>query len=438
MTKHGIWILLAIIFVAFAGTLESFFVQDDFWYLDKVLKPMPNEHMLLGSLDAYLRPLSTYWFPSLLYYTVGLNASAQHMVLMVVFLATCYTLFHYLRVVTKHDYAPYVGTALYGLALTHAWTLGWIAGATDILTMLFMVVGLYIYESRDNKWLALPWFILMMFSKEPWLVATVAFTVSLFLAKRGEWKWWGIASVGYLVLWVSVRGLETSGSMLPIDLERILTILRYGIFSITIYGVPSPFWELAYVGVIFAGLFLLHGTDKLRPFIFVMLTCFMSTISFGLFKTMPPALEGQIYYGHLCMFGLACAIALICSQIRSKWLWGVVIVLMLVWAWHAVKTDRQFIDERIPPPMLQSALSEYLYDSVRSQLKVEDKLVVLVNLDQLTEFSIDGGKMIPIMFDGLPCEVTSWEMGDEVPDYWLDDDTCVIMSSEFHYKRIGD
>jgi len=93
-----LWIMLA--FLAFRETLDVFFVQDDFWFLEAVNQPLPNRMMLTGVLPDYLRPLPTFWFMLANRGLWGLNSIGFHLVLIGFFSATLYLVYSLTRSLT--------------------------------------------------------------------------------------------------------------------------------------------------------------------------------------------------------------------------------------------------------------------------------------------------------------------------------------------------
>ncbi|MFK7739529.1 MAG: hypothetical protein AB8H80_04330 [Planctomycetota bacterium] len=137
---------------AFAGTLDAFFTQDDFWLLAATDKPLPNQRMLSGALAPdYVRPLSTYWFPLACRSLFGLNASLHHLALLALLLATVYALHDCVRKRTGSLLAAAAAACLYATSEVHVYTLGWIAGIGDVLAAALLVFALRALETPPSR-----------------------------------------------------------------------------------------------------------------------------------------------------------------------------------------------------------------------------------------------------------------------------------------------
>ncbi len=162
---------------AFAGTLDAFFAQDDFWLLQAAQQPLPHRGMFAGTLPDYVRPLTTFWFPWCNVRLFGLDPLGHHLTLLLVHAAATGMLFLALRRWTGSLLGACLGAAIYALSEVHLVTLGWLAGAGDPLCALGMSVALWAIAA-ERPWTAVAGVVFALLSKEHAAVLPVAFAAT--------------------------------------------------------------------------------------------------------------------------------------------------------------------------------------------------------------------------------------------------------------------
>lgn len=364
--------LLVVTAVSFWGTLDAFFVQDDFCFLGIVQQPMPNVGMLRGA--CFFRPLPGYWIPLLNVSLWGLQPFWHHAMYFTMFLATIGALFFWLRGTVKSTAAALVGSSLYALSKTHLYTLGWIAGGIDVSAAMFLVFALwatdaYLNRSDANAGRA-EWKMLLviaitfacgLLSKESCIIfapACAAWVAARMLGDRrrfssAELKLGILLAVilaVYLPAWKMTTSLTNDKAMQPqFDLSRGQKVLESSVIAVvpaTEKSTPqSELWPLA--GALMACLATMpligrfrfprftlkpkHSdslprrrrdrkstTAKSRLFGYIILGLSLWGLPALLFVFTRYPWDLQLYYAHFCIFGLALLATLAVEAIQDR------------------------------------------------------------------------------------------------------------------------
>ena len=437
--------LLTLAAIAFWGTLDEFFVQDDFIFLAAAEKDMPNIEMWRGV--CFFRPLSTYWLSLLNVSLWGLRPFWHHATCMVIFLATIGLLFFWLRSVAKSTAAALAGAGLYALSKTHLYTLAWIAGGIDVTAALFVVLGLwatdaYLKRSDANggrgQWTMLlltgAAFVCGLLCKESCAVfapACAAWVVARMFIDR---RWLTSAEkklaivlalivVVYLPLWkMYPTVIDESAGRLQFNLSRGVEVLKNSVIAVvpaTEQTLPRSAWWLLAAAAL-TGLAARSRRRNARSFGYIILGLSMWILPAALFifTCYPWAL--QLYYSHFSVIGLSLLAALAVESLqamlrgwrlraisdsgRARAICGraaamAAILLLLTWLGTATATIRSGVRHRASPALFQAVLSRSAFDAIEPHLCNETyNRVVFLDMSDVMWASIYFGQMVHVFY----------------------------------------
>lgn len=321
------WAVVA--WIAFAGTLDAFFAQDDFWLLQAVQQPLPHRGMYAGTLPDYVRPLTTFWFPWVNVQLFGLQAYEHHLMLLLVHAAATAALFVALHRWTGSLLGASFGVAVYALSEVHLVTLGWFAGAGDPLCALGMFVALWAIAAGRTA-AAIAGLVFALLAKEHAAVLPCAFAATLlterFFGRRADaadrrlLRAFVATGVLYVVFWFSVASRsDAAATAIGFDPLRAALVLRHSLLVVLPgidYGDPiSSAWVLAPPALAAATL-RLGGRGVLRDVAFGFWLWLGAAALFAL-TTRPAFLEN--YYAHFSVVGLAVLLARFVAEVARRW-----------------------------------------------------------------------------------------------------------------------
>ncbi len=437
--------LLLLTAVCYWGTLDAFFVQDDYRCLAVAGQPMPSLEMFHGV--CFFRPLSTYWLPLLNLSVWGLQPFWHHATYLLLFLATVGALFYWLRGLTGSTPAALAGAALYAFSKTHLYTLAWIAGGIDVSAALFLVLGLwaadvYLKQSdagdgrsgRRLLWIIGITFACGLMCKESCAVFAPAclawIAARKFIARRpfapAEWKLVvvliAILAV-YLPIWkLSYTVADESAGRLQFNLSRGEWVLEDSVIAVVPAAekdLPRSLWWLLPAPVL-AAIAAASRRKTARPFGYVALGLSLWVLPAAIFAFTKYPWILQLYYAHFSVIGLAILAALAVQSLQSRldaWRglegrarptaaalrgWAVAVLAIAVfgvWIGLAGRTIRAGIRDRASPALYMADISRNAFETLQPHLQnAQYRRVVFLDLSETMWWSIYFGKMVSVFF----------------------------------------
>lgn len=412
-------VLVAAVCWAFAGTLDAYFTQDDWWFLEAVRRPWPDRAMLGGALlPDFVRPLSTYWWPFANHMVFGMEAWGFHLTQLLLLGATVHAVFRALLATTGRALPAALGTSLYGFAQVHPFTLGWISGSIDGLAACGYAHALWALAAVRNGcphrwpvWLA---FLLALLAKEH----AIALPAAAFLAARirstGErhddvpdgfrlWCGFAVVTFAYAGFWfVMTRGAPPTVGTFGFDLGRLSVVLRDSVVVVnpwTPHDGDHP-RALALLPILVAGLVALQRRCVVMPQLVFALGLWLVPALVFVFTKRPENL--QAYYAHFSVFGLALLVALLVAGLRHRGLVVLAAVLGLVHGIAAADLSRRLVAQGRSPSLFLARRS----GAVQPQL---EQLLAGPNLREVWFLGVDGalwwamgkGGQLRVMFPQL-------------------------------------
>jgi 4-amino-4-deoxy-L-arabinose transferase-like glycosyltransferase len=420
-------LLLVGVFLSYRAILETFFVQDDFWFLQAVSLPGPNRMMLTGILPDFFRPLPTYWFPRLNAAVWGLDPYGHHLSQMVVFLLAVWILYQLLLNLSASHLAAAAGTALYGLAKVHLYTLGWIAGAIDILAAFFFILSMWLLvlyrQDRAPLWAAGASFGLALLSKESSAVLPLAFTGGIALESLAAGRWperkdWRVVVMlaAVLLVYAAVWLLHTSqalaveatwgfapGRSLTVLSDSLAAVLPGGQF----YG-GLPLWWLLLPVLLFGSTAWLLWSKPER--LYLLLSALLWLLPAAIFSFTVKPVNLQPYYAHFSLFGLAGLAALSLSAMgrlfetrRTKLAWQFgLLAALIVYGYNAALVVQDGIARADSPSLYEARYSEQAYRQIQIFMQGDSfQEIVFLETSELIWWATGKGAMIPVLFPGV-------------------------------------
>jgi len=154
-------ILLAYLIVglaAYARILGTFFVADDFVYLDAIQASGSPAVIFSPLAGRYFRPAVVLVY-YLNYQIAGLSALSYHLSVVLMHVANAWLVFLLGRSLapTRGAFVPALAGLLFLVFGGHAEAVAWIGGMADPLLTLFLLVGLLLFHRALNAPRPLPW-----------------------------------------------------------------------------------------------------------------------------------------------------------------------------------------------------------------------------------------------------------------------------------------
>jgi hypothetical protein len=397
--RFALLALLALTVVCYWGTLDAFFVQDDFLLLTATRNPVPNMEMFRGV--CFFRPLSTYWLPLLNVSLWGLSPVGHHVTYLGIFLATIALLYAWLRNATGSTFAALLGTSLYAFSKTHLYTLAWIAGGIDISAGFLLVLCLWAADryfahsashggQTSRGWLAVVGvsFACGLLCKESclalapaclaWIAARKLWARRVFEpAERALAVVVIVVAAVYLPLWkVSNTEAGNKASQLQCDPHRGLRVLQDSVLSI----VPAAEadlrrcdWWMA-IPLVFAGIAALRRrTPAMLALVALGLALWVLPASIFAFTRYPWVL--QLYYAHFSVVGVAMLAGLAVTSLKMQR--GAVVatsvVLFAVWLALAGRTIHAGVRDGASPALQEAAIAKDVHTQLSAKLQAEPR-----------------------------------------------------------------
>jgi protein O-mannosyl-transferase len=178
-------IVLAVTFLAYAGTMRFDFVSDDpaqIVYNPAVHSWRNLPHLFAlhvwstqtGSIPQYYRPIFTVW-TLVCYKLFGASPAPWHLAVVFIHLLATALLFQFVRRLLGDDLLAFFAALLFGLHPLHVESVAWISGANDLMTVACWCGALLAYlrfresERRPGLWFAvsLLMYLIACLVKEP-------------------------------------------------------------------------------------------------------------------------------------------------------------------------------------------------------------------------------------------------------------------------------
>jgi len=413
-TCAALWGLAAAL--AFAGTIEAAFTQDDFWLLQAQQQPLPNRAMFAGSLPDYVRPLPTWWFPWANVQAFGLDARWHHLSMLALHGVATATWFVALFRWTRSLLGASLGVAMYGLCEVHLVPLGWIAGVGDPLCALGVGAMMLAFEDRRQRiWPLVCAFLFALLSKEHAVVFASTFFCMLAVQRfagcaprRGDLRQAiALAATGlaYAVYWLATVQSGTNGSTFGFDPLRTGLVLRHSLLvvhpTIDHGDVISNLWVLAPPALAAATL-CLGGRSSVRTTSYALLL-WLTAASLFAFTKRPAFLEE--YYAHFSVLGLALLVAQLVASAQQRWrsqrVHVALAALIAAYAAHAFLARAKDVADADTPSLRAARISGAFGDALREALRQSPARHVLV-LDATgqTWWATGKGAQVPTMHPG--------------------------------------
>jgi hypothetical protein len=409
------WGLVAAL--AFSGTCDAAFTQDDFWLLQALEQPFPDRAMFAGSLPDYVRPLPTWWFPWTNVQLFGLDARGHHLSMLVLHAAATATWFVALCRWTRSLLGASLGVAVYGLCEVHLVPLGWIAGVGDPLCALGTgAVMVALADRRERIWPLVVGFGFALLCKEHAVVFAAAFVGTLLVqrvagdatgrADRRRLLAFAATGAVHAVYWLAtVQGSET-GATLGLDPLRMGLVLRHSVLvvhpTIDHGDAISNLWVLA-PPVLAAGTLWLGGRPALRAVSFAMLLWIAAAALFA-FTRRPAFLEE--YYAHFSVLGLALLAASLVAAVqrrwRSAWTDRCIALLVAAHALHALLARTGDVADADTPSLRSARISAAFGQALAEGLASDPARHVLVlDATEATWWATGKGAQVPVCHPGV-------------------------------------
>ncbi len=446
LSRYVLPLCLAVLaFWSFRGTLDVFFVQDDFWFLSAVQQPLPNRMMLTGVLPDFFRPLPTYWFPLVNQFLWGLNPWGFHLSQLAVFALTIFALYRALYRVSGSAIAASFGAVTYGLAEAHLFTLGWIAGAIDVLAACFFALALWVvasYEAEKSPLWPVGVFLgLALLSKEivvmlplAWMGAQLARGMrawihrETWLTPRGQRLTilFGALLGVYFAVWIIfTTGHNSASQLLEVNGARAVYVLLNSLIAVLpgvkFYEPLSAAWLLAPVLLCVAAI-VLSGGKRQAWAICALLLWLAPALVFAVTKK--PA-DLQPYYGHFSIFGLAFLAALfvasVIERLRDGWprrlAQAALVIGLAAYAWASAAVVQEGVLAHRSPALTQAVYSRAAYDQLVDFTAGKSyREIIFLDTSDLMWWSVGKGVMIPVMFSSVAAQFDGYAGYTAPPD----------------------
>lgn len=399
-------LVLAVLWT-FAGTLDAYFTQDDWWFLEAIQRPWPDRAMLGGALvPDFVRPLPTYWWPLANRALFGLQSWGFHLTQLLVLGATVHALFRALLATTGRGLPAALGTSLYGFCQVHPFTLGWISGSIDGLAACGYAHALWaiaaFWRGTGPRWPAWLAFLLALLAKEH----AIALPAAAFLAARirpsgvphddtrpaGQrddvrlWCGFAAVTIAFAAFWLAMtRGAApTTEGTFGFDLGRLVVVLRD---SVVVVNPWTPHdgdhtRGFALLPLLLAGLVAVQRRRAAVPQLGFALALWLLPAAVFVFTKRPAML--QPYYAHFSVFGLALLVALLAAGVHRRHFVLLLTLLGLVHAVAAVQLARTLVAQHRAPSLFLAARS----GAVQPQL---ERLLAAPGLREVWLFGVDEG-----------------------------------------------
>ncbi|MCK5943001.1 MAG: hypothetical protein KAI24_13570 [Planctomycetes bacterium] len=418
---------------AFAGTLHTAFVQDDFWLLEALGRPMPNRAMLAGTLPDYVRPLPTWWLPWCNAQLWGLDARGHHLSLLLLHGAVTATWFVALWRWTGSLLGASFGAALYGLCEVHLVTLGWIAGAGDPLCSLGLAAAMVALARPDARaWPAMLAWLFALLAKEHAIVLAAAFAGTWLVQRcarepaplggRRHLLAFAITGASYAVYWLLIaqRAPDGAGGTFGFDPLRAALVLRHSVLVVhpTIdHGEAiADLWVLA-PPLIGAITLALGGRAALRDVTFALLLWGCAAALFA-FTTRPTFLEQ--YYANFSVVGLALLAARLvaCVQARTRGRAAHVVTAVLLALYASTETVARIgdVDDADTPSLRAARISAAFAATLAEGLRARPARHVVV-LDATADawWATGKGAQVDVLHPGTTVHFVGHDAGSPPP-----------------------
>jgi hypothetical protein len=438
-------------FFAYRPIMDTFFVQDDFWFLNAVQQPVPNWMMVRGVLPDFFRPLPTYWLPWFNRVVWGLNPWGHHLSLMIVFLGTIYTIYSICLHLTGSALVALPAALIYGLSNLHLYTLGWISGGIDVLAAFFLALAIWAilrYISGEGKlWPTFLTFSLALLSKESTAILPFGVAVALVAQNKGFGGFttrerrlvlslFSILAI-YMLVWVWLTHASYSpDSAIVFDLERTITVLKDSLAA----AIPLPeasrrisaAWLLLPPLI---GLFVMIRADRSRSVFPVSLSLSLWLLPALIFTFTSKPYELQLYYAHFSLIGLAMLFSLAAGAAldlanTSAWVWitrGGLTIFMLTFTFFSSEIVTSGIKSAASPSLFEASYSQSAYHAIKENLAggAYDR-IVLLDVSDLMWWSIGKGVMGVVMFPGYSLKIDGYDEFQAENEAKTDSDTLVL------------
>jgi hypothetical protein len=191
--RLGTWLaayvaLLLVVYVAYAGTLDQFFIADDFAHLGSLREVRAPLYRYLDPTFSYSDPVTRARYVPLQMFVLlaltrsfGLHAAAYHAVSIAVHAANALLVGHLSRVVLRSAAAGALSALLFAVTRVNAQNVCWMGCIPNLVgtTLVFSSVALYLRRRGLASWLLGPILLVASLLCRSDFVVAVAFLIPL-------------------------------------------------------------------------------------------------------------------------------------------------------------------------------------------------------------------------------------------------------------------
>ncbi len=246
-------ILLCLIIAFTYHPRPTFFSQDDFWFLERVMRAgnMHDLWKLVGAPDHFYRPVPRILILKFEQVLFGLQPFAYHTFSWLIHIANCGMLLGLWRVLWKSSRLSFIAVLYYGLHYAHFVPVTWVSGMQELSVIFWSLICILAYLYRHSSPIGYAFsfvaFSLALFSKETGLSVLVIMVFldiiqgkplkSCFLNQVG---YWGIV-IAFLWLWSEkTGGLPSRG---PYTLNLAPALILKNLRWYTLEGLYLRVWN---------------------------------------------------------------------------------------------------------------------------------------------------------------------------------------------------
>lgn len=359
-------LIVILVLLIYFPSLNYYFLQDDWYVLNKVSQEPLSKFFIPRSDVIYYRPVGMHLYFYLSKLLFGLNNFAFHLTVFFFHIANTLLLFYILYTLFKDKLSAVLGSLIYGTSSIHFMTLSWLALSWNVFGVFFILISFIFYIKKKDKsiykiftflffLLALlatefaliyPFFLMIFshFFREESISILIKKNKTLFLSMI-------LLGVTYLILRFYIYPIPIKGEyQIVIGLSSVKTLFWYLLW---IFNIPE---ELKYQ-TIFSQLrvtqtLINDGTEFLLPTIVAPVLSALSFICMlFLFKKNMYLLVGSLfifvsflfpvlflpahtypYYLTLPLIGLVLLISKITVSLKNR-LVGISIILIFAYSW---------------------------------------------------------------------------------------------------------